>query len=301
MSVLVVGSVALDTIEAPAGRADEALGGSATYFSLAASYFTGVHLVGAIGGDFPARHVELLSGAGVDTAGLVTRKGDTFRWTGRYEENLNDRTTLSVDLGVFEGWQPEVPAEFRAIKTVFLANSSPQLQMAVLDQMEAPDFVAADTMNLYLQTEHEGVLELMKRIDCFILNDEEAVMLTGETSLIKAARAILDMGPASTIIKKGVHGSITVQGEDVFLLPAFPLQREVDPTGAGDSFAGAFCGTVATLGRSRDALRKAAAYATVTASFCVEDFSVDRYRDLSRADIDARYEEFARMTQIESA
>jgi len=299
MSLLVVGSIALDTVETPTGRADEALGGSAVYFSLAASYFTDVMMVGAVGNDFPPEHEELLTSRGIDTGGLTHLDGRTFRWTGRYAENMNDRETLDVQLNVFDGFRPELPPAYRSAKNVFLANASPEIQMHVLDQVEAPDFVASDTMNIYIENELEALKALMKRVQCFVLNDEEALMLTGERSLVKAARAILDMGPATTIIKKGAHGSVMASPEDVFLLPAYPLAREIDPTGAGDSFAGAFCGTVANTGSGFASLRKAVAYATVTASFCVEGFSVDGFRELDRAEIDVRYEEFLRMTHVE--
>ena len=299
MSLLVVGSVALDTVETPTGRADEALGGSAVYFSLAASYFTRVMMVGAVGHDFPPEHKELLEERGIDTSGLVSLDGRTFRWTGRYAENMIDRETLDVQLNVFDGYRPELPEAFRAAKHVFLANASPEIQMHVLEQIESPEFVASDTMNIYIENELEALRRLMERVDCFVLNDEEAFMLTGERSLVNAARAILDMGPATTIIKKGAHGSVMASPEDVFLLPAYPLGREIDPTGAGDSFAGAFCGTVANLGIDFASLRRAVAYATVTASFCVEGFSVDGFRELTRSDIDERYEEFMGMTHVE--
>jgi len=299
MSLLVVGSIALDTVETPTGRADEALGGSAVYFSLAASYFTDVMMVGAVGHDFPPEHKDLLESRGIDTSGLVHLDGKTFRWTGRYAENMNDRETLDVQLNVFDGFRPDIPEAFRGAKHVFLANASPEIQMHVLEQIESPEFVASDTMNIYIENELDALKRLMPRVHCFVLNDEEAVMLTGERSIVSAARAILDMGPATTIIKKGAHGSVMASQEDVFLLPAYPLAREIDPTGAGDSFAGAFCGTVAKSGAEFAGLRRAMAYATVTASFCVEGFSVDGFRELRRADIDERYEDFMRMTHVE--
>lgn len=296
MGVLVVGTIALDSIETPHGRADDAVGGSATHFSIAAAYYARVRLVGVIGPDFPDQHLELLRGRGVDTAGVQVTHGRSMRWSGRYHENMNMRDTLSLDLGVFARFDPQVPESFRDTPFVFLANGHPRIQMQVREQMPRARFVMADTMNLWIDTEREGLDRLLRAVDGIIMNDEEARQYTGSGNTVDAGHRLLDAGPRVVIIKKGEHGAMCFSAEGVLLLPAFPVRRVIDPTGAGDSFAGALMGRLASIGRvDRPALRDALLRATVAASFNVEDFSLDRFRKLTRPELDARCADFSGM------
>ena len=299
MSLVVVGSIAFDSVETPTGRADEVLGGSATYFAYAASFFGPVRLVGVVGDDFPPAHRELLASRDIDTAGLETAEGKTFRWRGQYEADMNTRTTLAVDLNVFGTFDPKVPPAFRDSRFVFLANGSPSVQLKVLKQIENPVLTVADTMNLWIDTARDELAELMGKVDGMVFNDEEAVMLTDTTNLVAAGRRVLTWGPKFVVIKKGEHGAILVTPTSVVALPAFPTHRVVDPTGAGDSFAGGMMGYLAT-GDAYDEsqLRRAMAYGTVVASFNVEDFSLDRFRAIDRTDIDDRLGQYQAMLAV---
>jgi sugar/nucleoside kinase (ribokinase family) len=299
MSLIVVGSIAFDSVETPAGRADDVLGGSATYFSYAASFFGPVRLVGVVGSDFPPAYREMLEKRHVDTAGLEVAPGKTFRWRGSYQGAMNAAQTLAVELNVFGSFDPKLPEKFRDSEFVFLANGSPQIQGRVLDQVRRPRLVVADTMNYYINTAREPLIKLLSRLDGMVLNDEEARMLTGLTNLVAAGRRVLAWGPKFVVIKKGEHGAMLVTPTGVATLPAYPTERVVDPTGAGDSFAGGMMGYLATqplLDEPR--LRRAMAYGTVVASFNVEDFSLNRFQQINRDDIDRRLDEYVKMLVI---
>lgn len=301
MSVLVVGSVALDSIETPHGQAMDVVGGSATHFSMAAAFFGGVRLVGVVGQDFPERHVRLLSERGVDLGGLVRQDGRSFRWHGRYSADMNSRETISVELNVFEDFQPQVPADWRDSRYVFLANGSPVTQASVLDQMEAPEFVLLDSMNLWIETQRSALLELLPRVDAVLLNDEEARLLTEEDNLVRAGREVLSLGPRLVILKKGEHGAL-VFGRDHELgvpVPAFPQEEVRDPTGAGDSFAGGLLASMARRGSvDLDAIKQGVVYGTILASFNVEDFGVNRVSRLSMDEIEDRRRRFLQAVHV---
>lgn len=303
MSLLVVGSIAYDSIKTPHGEVSDALGGSAVYFSLAARLFTPVRLVGVVGGDFKPEDVTFLEENGVDTAGLErVPHGRTFRWSGEYTPDMNDRTTLSVELNVFEDHQPRVPESFRDSRLVFLANASPITQMSVLDQIREPGFVVADTMDLWIQTQNEELQALLRRIDGLFINDSEAIMLTRAPNLLKAARKIQAMGPECVVIKKGEHGAILVHGDATLPIPGYPTADVKDPTGAGDSFAGAFMGSLAggavedrpggPAAPDTQALKRALAFGAVVASFTVEEFGVAAIAALNEGRALERYEKF---------
>jgi sugar/nucleoside kinase (ribokinase family) len=295
-SLLVVGSIAFDSIETPNGSVDHALGGSATYFSYAASFFTAPRLVGVIGQDFPAEHKELLAGRGVDLAGLVTLPGQTFRWKGRYHQDMNTRDTLEVHLNVLGAFEPDLPKDFRDSTHVFLGNSSPVLHARVLDQLRQPRLVLADTMDLWINTQRSQLVALLPRLDGLLLNDSEAQLLTGEDNLVRAGKAILRMGPKFVVLKKGEHGALLFSSDGVFVMPAYPTEHVIDPTGAGDSFAGGILGYLASdASPPPGRLRRAIAYGTVVASFTVEDFGLDRLRRTQRSDIDERLERYRNM------
>jgi sugar/nucleoside kinase (ribokinase family) len=296
MSLLVVGSIAYDTIETSHRRVDNVLGGSASYFSVCASFFTPPRLVGVVGKDFHSAHVEFYRSRGIDTAGLEVAEGRTFRWHGRYKGDLSSATTVSVELNVFADFRPKIPPAFRESKFVFLANGSPRTQLAVLEQVAEPEFVLADSMNLWIETERAALLELMRRVDGIILNNHEAVQLSGRSNLIAAGRQILEMGPRVLIIKKAEHGAFLMSRDEFFAVPAYPLADVQDPTGAGDSFAGGLMGYLAQCGSAGfPHLRRGLLYGTVTASYAIEDFSLDRLRRLTRAEIEHRYQEFLRL------
>jgi len=299
MSLLVVGSVALDTVETPFGKRDEMLGGSAVYFAFAASHFAPVKMVGVVGDDFPEDAITLLRDRNVDLGGLETRSGGTFRWGGRYSDDMNERDTLFTELNVFEEFRPVIPNEARSTDYVFLGNIMPSLQLNVLDQMADTRFVAMDTMNIWIDGAKEELLDVLRRVDALMINDSEAKQLTGKSNLVKAASAIQEVGCPAVVVKKGEHGCFLVCREECFAAPAFPLESVVDPTGAGDTFAGGFMGHVARAGSSEhEILREAVVYGTVMASFAVESFGVEGLLNLTENRIEERYNEFKRLVSF---
>ena len=300
MPVLVVGSMALDTVVTPFGKREEALGGAATYFSCAASYFDQPRIVAVVGKDFPDEHIQTLRHLGVDLEGLEIRPGKTFRWSGKYGYDLNQRDTLSTFLNVFEHFHPKLPEKYKSSEFVFLGNIHPGLQLEVLDQVAKPKFVACDTMNLWIETERDTLCELIRRVDAILLNDSEARQLTGEPNLARAARAIQGMGCLKVVIKKGEHGCLFFSPHSHFSAPAYPLDSVNDPTGAGDAFAGGFMGYLAQNNKVDEiSIRRAIVYGSVLASFTVEQFSIDRIVGLSQEEISARYKEFREITLFE--
>jgi sugar/nucleoside kinase (ribokinase family) len=300
MALLVVGSVALDTLETPFGRREDVLGGSASYFSTCASFFTPTRAVAVVGDDFPEEHVRFLESRGVDLAGLVRRPGRTFRWKGRYEFDLNTAHTLETQLNVFAEFRPELPEHFRDSAYVFLGNIDPDLQRLVLDQVRAPRFVACDTMNFWIGSKRASLLETLRRVDLLFVNDAEARELAGEHNVVVAARKILGFGPKAVVVKRGEYGALFFSGEEVFAASAVPLASVFDPTGAGDSFAGGFMGYLAKTRRHDEpAVRRAIVLGSVLASFAVEEFSLDRLRALTSEEIRARYEEARRRAHFD--
>lgn len=298
-SLLVVGSVAFDSIETPHGSVDDVLGGSATFFSYAASFFVAPRLVGVVGEDFPAENRRLLEDRRVDTRGLVIEPGKTFRWKGRYHQDMNTRDTLEVHLNVFGSFDPQVPEEFRDSSHVFLANGSPTVQAKVLDQIRTPKLVLADTMDLWINIQKAELLALLPRVDGLLLNDSEATLLTGEKNIVRAGHAVRKLGPRFVILKKGEHGAMLFSQDGVFVVPAFPTENVVDPTGAGDSFAGGILGYLASDSSPPPGrLRRAMAYGSVVASLTVEGFGLDRLRKTSRQEIDQRMEQFRNMLLV---
>jgi sugar/nucleoside kinase (ribokinase family) len=295
--ILIVGSVALDSVKTPLGHVDNALGGAAVYSSVAASFFAPVMMVGVVGDDFPKEHLSFLSGRGIDIAGIQVEAGKSFRWAGTYEYDLNQAHTLSTDLNVFEHFKPQIPDAYKSAEYVFLANIDPDLQLEVLDQVENPKLVACDTMNFWIESKPDSLKEVLKRVDVAFLNDAEARQLVGTGSLVKAASEIRAMGPSSVIIKKGEHGAMMFCDSALcFAAPSYPLENVVDPTGAGDSFAGGFVGYLAHTGDvSERNIRKAVIYGSTLASYNVEGFSLDRMRVLTPNDISGRYNEFKEM------
>lgn len=290
MGIVVVGSVALDSVKTPFGERANALGGSAVYFSCSARFFTDVKLVGVVGRDFPRAHLDLLRQRKIDLTGLQTVDGDTFRWSGYYENDLNEAKTLDTRLNVFERFSPDLPESHRVADAVFLANIDPDLQLRVLRQVRRPKIVAADTMNLWIATKPDRLKALCKEIDILILNDGEARQFSGKASLIQAGRTIRSWGPRFVVVKKGEHGSLLFSKRGVFAAPAFPLEEVFDPTGAGDTFAGGFLGYLNRRGNRLDeaSLHEALFYGTVMASFTVEKFSLDRLKTVTPAQIRAR-------------
>ncbi len=300
MSLLVVGSMAYDDIITPAKEANNALGGSATYFSAAASFFTPVNLVAVVGEDFAHQEIAFLRERGVDLDGLKTEPGKTFRWKGRYLSNMNDRETIFTHLNVFESFNPQLPEKYRDSQYVFLANISPELQHSVISQVRKPRFVAMDTMNFWITGSLQALRRTLSQVNALVVNDSEIKMLSGEDNLIKACRIVQEMGPQTLIIKKGEHGALMVHDKSYFYCPAFPVELLLDPTGAGDTFAGGFMGYLAlTDSVSEENLRRAVVFATAMASFCVEDFSVGRMRDLSRDEISGRVNALRAMTTFD--
>jgi sugar/nucleoside kinase (ribokinase family) len=296
IDLVIVGSIGLDTIATPAAKRARVLGGSVTHACAAASFFARTGMVGVVGTDFPAPYRRFYQKCGLDVEGLQCVKGRTFRWSGIYEEDMNNRRTLSTELNVLAGFQPELPSRYRTAPYLFLANMQPELQIRVLDQMEKTRFTAADTMDLWIETARPRVLDVLERVDMVTLNDSEARLLTRETNLIRAAREIQKMGPAHVVIKKGEHGAMLVSPAGMFLLPAFPVSQVVDPTGAGDTFTGGLLGALARLGREDDeAIRLALMHGAVMASFCVESFGPDGVAGLTEKKIRLRLDAFQTM------
>lgn len=299
MSVIVVGSVALDSVETPFGKREDLLGGSATYFSFSARHFTEVGMVATVGRDFPKQYSRLFNTGNIDTEGLKAMPGKTFRWGCRYEPNMNVARTIYTHLNVFKDFSPVIPERYRNKQFLFLANIDPDLQENVLSQVKRPKFVACDTMNLWIANKRKSLLGLLKRVDVLFLNDSEAKELTGESNLLKATRWILGKGPKMVIIKKGEHGCLFASKDYLFTTPAYPLERVFDPTGAGDTFAGGFVGYLSRCNRVSNAvLKKAIVYGTIMASFAVESFGPRRLLRLDYKEIDARYKEFQKVTKF---
>jgi len=299
MSLLVVGSVALDTLETPAGKADNVVGGAAMYFAYAASFFTPLRMVAAVGDDFPKDVLADLGRRGVDLSGVEHRAGKTLRWSGRYHEELNVRDTIDFDIGVFGDFEPSLPEAFRDSPYAFLANIDPLLQARVLDQLKQPKLVGCDTMNHWIEGSRQALDALLGRVHMLIVNDEESAQLTGQRNVVKAAGRLLDLGLRNVLIKRGEYGVIEFSGESVFAVPAFPLEEVFDPTGAGDCFAGGVMGELARSGDLSPAgLRRAIVYGSVMGSFVVEDFGPRRLQKLTRAEIDDRYRQFMSLTDV---
>ncbi|MHC4179991.1 MAG: PfkB family carbohydrate kinase [Planctomycetota bacterium] len=297
MPLVVVGSVALDRVETPSETRDDLLGGSGSYFAYAASYFTPVKLVSVVGEDWPEEHTRLLQSRGVDTAGLQLVSGaKTFRWSGRYLADMNQRETLEVHLNAMNQFDPVLPEAYRRCKFLFLANDPPALQLKVLGQCPDTVLTVADTMDLWINGQRDGLLELLTRIDGLVLNDSEAILLTGETNLVRAGQRVRELGPRFVVVKKGEHGAMFFGRHETYVLPAFPTPDVVDPTGAGDSFAGGMMGYLAEQGDCEPGtFKRALAYGTLAASFTVEDFSLDRLRKIEREDLEQRMVEYRRM------
>ncbi|HUW19050.1 MAG TPA: PfkB family carbohydrate kinase [Sedimentisphaerales bacterium] len=301
MSLLVTGSIGIDTVATPHGVSENCLGGSSVYFSMAASFFGPVRLVGVIGSDCPFDLAEVFAGRNVDLTGLEVRpQSKTFRWKGTYRINMDDRTTDLLELNVLAEGPPTIPAQYRDSKFVFLANTAPPLQLELLNQLEAPDFVAADTMDCWIQGRADDLARLLKRTNCLIINEQEARLLAAEPNLIRAAEKVLAMGPNVVIIKKGESGSLMCSADgERFVLPAYPATEVKDPTGAGDSFAGGLMGCLAKNGKTDfDSLKTAIAYGTVVASFAIAGFSLAGLTSISRTDIDERFETLRKLTSF---
>jgi len=302
LSILVVGSVALDDVETQAGRRTRTLGGACTYFSTAASLYDRVSMVGVVGADFPQEHIAFFKARGIDLRGLQQVEGKTFFWAGRYGENLNEAETLDTQLNVFAGFHPVIPEDLRDAEYLFLANIDPDLQIEVLEQVGSPRVTALDSMNYWMTTKKETLTRALAMVDIVLLNEGEVKLYSQEANLIAGARYILALGPKALVVKRGEYGSMLITqgkglGDDLFMVPAYPVERVVDPTGAGDTFAAGFMGYLARTGEiSGEALRRAVVHGTVVASFTVEDFSIDRLRTLALEEIEQRYEAFRRMT-----
>jgi sugar/nucleoside kinase (ribokinase family) len=300
MSLLVVGSVAFDSVETPFGKVDNVLGGSATYFSTSASFFTDVNLVAVVGEDFPEEHVAFLRSRNIDLRGLARDPGKTFHWRGRYGFDLNEAQTLETQLNVFASFRPRIPAAYADAEYLVLANIDPELQLEVLGQVRQPRVVACDTMNYWITSKPEALRQVIARADFFIINEGEARQLAGEANLVKAARKIMDIGAKNLIIKRGEYGVLMFTPGAVFAAPAYPLEEVYDPTGAGDTFAGGFMGYLANTGNlGEEGVRQAIVCGSVMASFTVEDFSLERLKRLEYREIEARYRSFKKMTHFE--
>jgi len=300
VSLLVVGSVAFDALESPYGKVERALGGAATYFAVAASFFSPVHLVAIVGDDFTKEDAAIFRGRPIDIAGLERAVGKTFFWAGHYSQNLNERVTLATELNVFAEFKPRLPEKYRNAKYVFLANIAPELQRDVLHQVtRKPRLAAMDTMNYWIERSNAELRETLKHVDILMINDTETRELSNEHNLLRAARHIFKMGPSTLVVKRGEYGAMLVDQHGIFCVPAFPLEEPHDPTGAGDSFAGGFMGYLAGVGSKSDAaLRRAMVYGSVLGSFAVEQFGLDRLRKLKKTEIHARARHFAKLTQF---
>jgi len=299
MSILVIGSVALDSVETPFGKREEILGGSATYFSIAASFFSKVNIVATVGEDFPKRYITLFRNRNIGIEGLSVSPGKTFRWKGRYDYDLNTANTISTHLNVFKDFKPHVPRPLRDSEFVFLANIDPVLQYSVLEQVKRPKLVACDSMNFWIQNKRKDLERLLDKIDILLLNDAEARQFSGESNLIKAAQFIISFGPKAVIIKRGEHGVLYFSKGSHFVAPAYLLESIYDPTGAGDTFAGGMMGFLSKSKKlNESAIRKAIIYGSIMASFTVEDFSVNRLLEISAKDISNRYSHFRKITKF---
>ena len=300
MSILVVGSVAFDSVETPFGKAKDILGGSAVYFSIAASYFANVNLVAVVGSDFPQEHIDFLTKRHIDVKGLQRKEGKTFRWEGKYGFDLNEAHTLNTELNVFEGFNPIIPEEYKDADYVFLANIDPELQLDVLRQVKNPKLVACDTMNFWIEQKHKEVQKTIENVDILIINEAEARQFACEPNLVKAARSILSKGPRTLVIKRGEYGALMFAGSSILSAPAYPLEDIFDPTGAGDSFAGGFMGYLANTQNLEDrGIRQAVIFGSVMASFNIEDFSLNRMKRLTYTDIEVRYKEFRKLAHFD--
>jgi len=300
MSILVVGSVAFDSVETPFGKVESVLGGSGTYFSTSASFFTDVRLVAVVGEDFPESHLEFLKSRNVDLEGLSVHPGKTFRWAGKYGYDLNEAQTLDTQLNVFETFQPQIPEGYRDADYVFLANIDPELQLEVLNQVRRPQLVVCDTMNFWIAGKKEALLKTLAKVDILMINEGEARQLADEPNLLKAARSILAAGPTTLVVKRGEYGALMFSEHSIFSAPAYPLESVFDPTGAGDTFAGGFMGYLAaSRNHSEASIRQAIIFGSVMASFTVEDFSLDRMRSLEYREIEERFRRFKLLTEFE--
>jgi sugar/nucleoside kinase (ribokinase family) len=296
MSLVIVGTFNLDTIETPKERRERIVGGSGTYCCLAASFFAAPGIVGVVGEDFPRATLELFEEKGIDTEGLLVRPGKTFFWEGRYEDDPNKRTTVATEVNVLKGFSPQIPERYSDADILFLANIDPDLQEDILAQVKKPRLVAMDTMNYWIQTRSESLLNVLEKVDVFFANDEEVRMLTDELNLITAGKRLLEKGPKLVVIKKGEHGALLLSKEFVFVVPAYPSEAVVDPTGAGDSFGGGFLGHLDKVNSYAEKdIRRAAVYGSVMASFTIEKFGIDRLRSLSSDEIENRFAEFQKL------
>jgi len=300
MSIVVVGTVAFDTVETPFGRGENILGGSATYFSTSASFFSDVSLVAVVGEDFPEEHVEFLKSRDIDTTGLARIPGKTFQWSGRYGFDLNEAQTLDTQLNVLMEFRPDLPESYRDAEYLFLANIDPDLQLEVLGQVRKPRLVACDTMNFWISSKPEALKQVLRKVDIVVINEGEARQFTGEANLVKAARQIVALGCKRLVIKRGEYGVLMFTADSLFAAPAYPLEEVYDPTGAGDTFAGGFMGYLANTGNlSDEGVRQAIVFGSVMASFNVEDFSLNRMKRLTYPEIEARYRDFKALTHFQ--
>ncbi|HEX5774181.1 MAG TPA: PfkB family carbohydrate kinase [Geomobilimonas sp.] len=300
MGIVVVGTVAFDTIETPFGRGENVLGGSATYFSTSASFFTDVSLVAVVGDDFPDEHVQFLRSRAIDVRGLARIPGKTFHWTGRYGYDLNEAQTLDTQLNVLTQFRPDLPEAYREADYLFLANIDPDLQLEVLDQVRCPKLVACDTMNFWISSKPEALKKVLQRVDMVVINEGEARQFTGESNLVKAAQQIVALGCKRLVVKRGEYGVLMFTASSIFAAPAYPLEEVFDPTGAGDTFAGGMMGYLANTGNlSEEGIRQSIVFGSVMASFNVEDFSLDRLKRLDYHEIEGRYRTFKTMTHFE--
>jgi sugar/nucleoside kinase (ribokinase family) len=299
MSLVIVGTFNLDTIETPQERRERIVGGSGTYCCLAASFFTAPGIVGVVGEDFPNETIELFSSRGIDTEGLLVKPGKTFFWEGRYEEDPNKRTTVATEVNILKDFRPQLPEHYRDADILFLANIDPDLQEDILDQVRSPRLVAMDTMNYWIQTRSESLLNVLEKVDVFFANDEEVRMLTDELNLITAGKHLLEKGPSLVVIKKGEHGALLLSKDFVCYAPAYPSEAVVDPTGAGDSFGGGFLGYLDKADSyAEEDIRRAAAYGSVLASFTIEKFGIDRLRSLTSNEIEGRLAKFQKLVSF---
>jgi sugar/nucleoside kinase (ribokinase family) len=302
MSLLVVGSIALDTIETPLGKAENALGGSAVYVAVAASYLASpVRIVGVVGGDFPGDAIDFLRERSIDVEGVeIVHKGKTFRWGGKYHTDMNVRDTLYTDLNVFEHFDPKIPPAYRKSEYVVLGNIDPILQQRVLEQVQSPKLIVCDTMNYWIDRKYQDLLDTLKLVHVLIINEDEARGIAREINVIKSARSVLNMGPRAVVVKQGEHGALLVTKETVFTTPGYPVEEVFDPTGAGDAFAGGFIGCLAKTGDlSDDGMKRAVVYGSVLASYCIEDFSLAGLKDLTEDKLLARAQEFQRLSRVD--